>query len=236
MRPAPHSITIHRPYRVPCGLARLLTAVLVAGIFHCPAGADEKSTNRPGASVESAILLVQNTTARILAAMSRDRDRIATEPEQAFDTVARIVLPSIDLERTSRLVLGDHWTSATDKQRTRFKQVFADQLIRTYVLGLSDYLAVSDKIGVAIDYLPGMISNNGKVAVVRTRVGAASMAVGIDYRLYLFEDGWRVFDVLVEGVSVASTYRSSFRSEASRNGMDRLIERIAEKNRRLGPA
>ena len=213
----------------------MLAVALLGGAPAGSSSAENDAKPRSTPSVETAQFLVQNTTARVLAAMSQEREEKKLAPGEAYDIVSRIVMPSVDLESTSRLVLGSHWSSATDAQRRRFMQVFGDQLIRTYVLGIADYLSVSNRLAIQIDYLPGTISNNGKVAVVRSRVGASSMSVDIDYRLRLVDGSWRVFDVIVEGVSVASTYRSSFMSEARRNGMDRLIERIAEKNRKLGP-
>ncbi|MDX1432443.1 MAG: ABC transporter substrate-binding protein [Gammaproteobacteria bacterium] len=217
-----------------CSATLLLAAGALGLVLHGPARASETAAAPATPSAATAQLLVEDTTARVIAAMSRERERDGVKPELAYDIVARIVMPNIDLDRTSRLVLGEHWARATDAQRARFKQVFGNQLIRTYVLGLADYLAVSGKIAIAIDYLPGAITKDGRVAVVRSRVAASSVSMRIDYRLHRVEGAWRVFDVLVEGVSVASTYRSSFMAEASRNGIDRLIERIAEKNRRPG--
>ena len=224
------------PCRAPRCAVRLLGAVFLAGVSIAGVAAESAPDARDHASVAQAQLLVQDTTARVLAAMSRDLAAIKAEPARAFGIVESIVMPNIDLERTSRMVLGRHWSKATEAQRARFMRVFGDQLVRTYVLGISDYLAVSDKLAVAIDYLPGSISEDKRNALIRTRVGTGAMAVSIDYRLHRVKQSWRVFDVLVEGVSVASTYRSSFTSEANRNGMDGLIERIDEKNRRLGPA
>ena len=113
---------------------------------------------------------------------------------------------------------------------------FGAQLVRTYVIAVTDYLTVSDKIGVEISYLPVNMSKDKKKALVRSRIGKSSTHVSIDYRLHRVNDTWKVYDVLVEGVSVVSTYRKSYAEAAIKRGIDHVIERIAVQNRKFGSA
>ena len=107
--------------------------------------------------------------------------------------------------------------------------------MRTYVIAVTDYLMMSDKIGVEISYLPVNMSKDEKKALVRSRIGKYNSRVSIDYRLHRVNDAWKVYDVLVEGVSVVSTYRKSYANAAIARGINHVIERIAAQNRRFSP-
>ena len=195
-------------------------------------GAESRS---PFTSAAQAQLLVEDTTSRVLAAMSRDREAVQAESALASQVVQSIVMPNVDLKRVSQLVLGKHWRKATKDQQERFMAAFGAQLVRTYVIAVTDYLTVSDKIGVEISYLPVNLSKDKKKALVRSRIGKSSIRVSIDYRLHRVNDTWKVYDVLVEGVSVVSTYRKSYTEAAIKRGIDHVIERIAAQNRKFGP-
>lgn len=205
--------------------------VLLSGVGSVSAG----ETDRTGGAVSAAEaqLLVQDTISRVLAAMARGQDQIDDQPALALAIVKKIVMPSVDLERVSQLVLGDHWRDATRTQRQRFKREFGIHLLRTYAIGVVDYLVVSDKLGTEIIYLPPMVNGDESLATVRTKVGRSAMQVRIDYRLHRRDESWKVYDVLVEGVSTVRIYRKSFIAETSRHGLDRLTDRIAAKNRQF---
>lgn len=203
---------------------------LVAG-----ASAGESRPADDGKRAAEAQLLVQDTIARVLAAVSRDMQKGMTEPDAAMAIVERIVMPSVDLERVSRLVLGKHYKRATVAQRARFKREFGTQLLRTYAIGVVDYLTLSEKVGSQVSYLAPMINEAESIATVRTKVGRSAMQVRIDYRLHRRDSTWKVYDVLVEGVSTVRTYRTSFISETRRHGIDSLTDSIAAKNRQFGP-
>ena len=203
---------------------------LVAG-----ASADESRPADGGTPAVEAQLLVQDTVARVIAAMSRDVQKGMKEPDTAVAILERIVMPSVDLERISRLVLGKHWQRATLAQRERFKREFGTQLLRTYAIGVLDYLTLSEKVGSQVSYLPPTTNEDKNIATVRTKVGRSAMQIRVDYRLHRRDSAWKVYDVLVEGVSTVRTYRTSFISETRRHGIDSLTDRIAAKNRQFGP-
>lgn len=197
--------------------------------------AGEREPSVGGEPALEAQLLVQDTIARVLAAMSRDRKQLDDRPASAAAIVEKVVMPSVDMERVSRLVLGKHWLRATQPQRERFKREFGTQLLRTYAIGVVDYLTLSDELGTEISYLPPTVNDDESVATVRTKVGYSAMQVRIDYRLHLRDESWKVYDVLVEGVSTVRTYRNSFIGETRKHGIDSLTDRIAAKNRQYGP-
>jgi phospholipid transport system substrate-binding protein len=210
----------------------LLVSLSVVG--SASAGESERTAGAESAS--GAQLLVENTIARVLAAMARDSNHVNDQSAVALAVVEEIVMPSVDLERVSRLVLGKHWGLATPTQRERFKREFGTHLLRTYAIGVVDYMLLSDKLGTEISYLPPKVNGDKSLATVRTKVGRSVMQVRIDYRLHRSDQSWKVYDVLVEGVSTVQIYRSSFIAETNKHGIDHLTDRIAEKNRTFRPA
>ncbi len=169
--------------------------------------------------------LVRDTVSALKAALNADRARIEQDPEQAMEIVQKIVEPNIDTQLASRLILGKHWRRATPEQRSAFIDGFRALLLRTYAIHATDYLNVE------IDYHAAVnLSEEGKRKMVRTdvtRPGKPSAQVG--YRMAQGSDGWRVFDVVVNGISVVVTFRSAIDAEIAQHGIDGAIARLREK-------
>ena len=217
-------------------MASAVAAALVVVIVSLPLGggamADEIAPTEPTAEAQ---LVVENTISRVLSAMAREKGDSTDGSTAAIAIVDRIVMPNVDLERVSHLVLGKHWRRATFVQRERFKREFGTTLLRTYAIGVIDYLIVSDNLGSEITYLAPVFDKKRNVVTVRTEVASSGMQVRIDYRLHRRNTTWKVYDVLVDGVSTVRTYRHSFIAETARNGIDSLTDQIAAKNRQYGP-
>lgn len=220
-------------------VASTVAAALVCLIVTLPFAAGAKAEESVSIGSEPAAeaqLVVQNTIARVLAAMSRGTQPVSDdEPTKAIAIVDKIVMPNVDLERVSQLVLGKHWRRASLDQRERFKREFGTQLLRTYAIGVIDYLIVSNKLGTQISYLAPIVNESGTIATVPTAVGPSAIQVRIDYRLHRRGEIWKVYDVVVDGVSTVRTYRTSFIAETTRNGIDSLTDQIAAKNREYDP-
>ena len=140
--------------------------------------------------------------------------------------VERLLLPHVDLERTSRLVLGKHWRRATPPQREAFIGQFRELLLRTYATALVEFADVD------VDFLDTRYSKDRTGAIVRTRINLSDgrPPVGIDYRLGRSDADWKVFDVIVGGISLVTTYRTSFSQEVGRVGLDGLLRTLRERN------
>ncbi len=171
--------------------------------------------------------LVQATTGELFARVHNQRDALRADPDAVIPLVEQMLLPHVDLERTSRLVLGKHWRSANQEQRERFMDEFRALLLRTYSTAFIEFTNVD------IGYLETRYSEDGHTAVVRSRVRFPDgrPEVPIDYRLALVGEAWKVFDVMVGGISLVTTYRSSFGDEVARRGIDGLLRSLHEHNR-----
>jgi phospholipid transport system substrate-binding protein len=168
--------------------------------------------------------LVRETSSRMLAALSEERDAIAKEPGRLYELVSTIVLPYFDFERMSMWVLGKNWRAATTDQRTRFVDQFRMLLVRTYGTALSDYANEE------IIYLPYIAGDREGRATVRTEIEHAGSTIPISYSMYKGSDGWKVYDVVISGVSLVTNYRSTFGTIIRDKGMDNLIQQLSERN------
>ena len=178
---------------------------------------------------EAPMALVRDTTGELFAQVREDREALRQDPAGIHAMLERLLLPHVDLERTCRLVLGKHWRRATRPQRDDFMRQFRELLLRTYATALVEFADVS------VDYLDTRYSEDRSAAIVRTRVNLSHgrPPVGIDYRLGrhdIAQDDWKVFDVVVGGVSLVTTYRSSFSEEVQRQGLDGLLRLLRDRN------
>lgn len=197
---------------------KLSASGLLLATTGLPAGASGSEID-----VDDALGLVKSTTAQLLGEVQAEKDVNAA---RAFDLVAKHIDPVVDLERSARWILGKHWRKATPDQRKRFVEEFRKMLIRTYAI------AVAENPNVDIEYLPVKRTKRPHEAIVETRIPQpTSPPIAIDYRLHGDDKGWKLFDVTIEGVSLVRTYRSSFSPRVRKNGLDALIEDMAEKNR-----
>ena len=180
----------------------------------------------PAHAAQSAVDLLMNTNQALFAEVDRQRDAIAADPGVARALVREVLAPHMDLDRTSRWVLGKFWREASNDQKGRFIQEFKTLLIRTYASAVTEFSAV-DLVYHPID----PASDADDDVRIRTEIPDEGEDITIVYRMHLNHDGWKVYDVIVNGVSLVTTYRSTFTRLVRNDGMDGLIERLAEKNR-----
>ena len=176
--------------------------------------------------------MVRTTTNELFSRVHEERDTLRRDPTALDPLIEQVLMPHVDLERTSRLVLGKHWRRASQPQRDEFMMEFKRMLLVTYSAAVFEFTDVS------VDYLGTRFSDDGKESIVRTRVNMADgrPSVSIDYRVRAGDGDWKVFDVVVEGVSLVTTYRSSFNQEVSRVGIDGLLRVLRDRNRKQGGA
>lgn len=169
--------------------------------------------------------LVRETSEQMLAMLKEQREVIKAEPGRLYGLVYEIVLPHFDFERMSRWVLGKHWRQATPEQQQAFVEQFRNLLVRTYGTALLEY---TDQ---RIVFLPLRKSADSKDVTVRTEVmKPGGVPIPINYSMFLSDDGWKVYDVVIDGVSLVSNYRTTFATEIRNAGVDGLIQRLADRN------
>lgn len=198
----------------------VLTLALCCGLFVNQAWAD--------ATPEDAQTLVKETTDAMLSALTAEKDAIKSNPARVYALVDKIVLPHFDFERMSRFVLGQNWAQATPAQQGKFVQEFRHLLVRTYATALVETAGQA----VEITYLPVREESGAERVTLQTQVKASGkQPISLDYGMYLLNGAWKVYNISAGGVSLVTTYRTEFNNDISSGGMDKLIAKIAARNK-----
>ena len=170
--------------------------------------------------------LIETTVEELRTALSDDPAASSGEhPEAVIALIEKHVLPHVDTRMSGRMILCRHWREATPEQRERFIDGYRDLLLRTYATHATDYLTAK------VDILSAALAGStGKMLQVRTRVTRPGKPVAaVDYRLIARGTEWKVFDAVVQGISLVSTLRTAVSQEVQRYGMDGLNERLQAK-------
>lgn len=166
--------------------------------------------------------LIQRTSEELRAAILREQELIKKDPNRAVALVNQIVVPHIDSLAVGKRILGKYWRKALPEQRERFIDNFRKLLLRTYAVSVGRY---SD---VEVTYLPIRDTDqSGSRAKVRTTVSRAGRPpINVDYRLHRTGNGWKVYDVATNGISLVATFRATVDAEVRKHGLDGLLERL----------
>lgn len=173
-------------------------------------------------------VLVRSVTDEVLAIVRTDKAIQSGNTQRVLELVDVKLLPHFDFTRMTMLAVGRDWTGASPEQRARLTEAFRTLLVRTYANALTRYRDQK------IEVKPVRMAEADTRVQIRTQVlqtGAAPLA--IEYMLHKTDQAWLVFDVVVEGSSLVTNYRSSFAQEVRAGGMDGLIRSIEAKNRSL---
>ena len=169
--------------------------------------------------------LVQKITNEVLAAIKSDKELAAGDRQKAVKLAEEKVLPYIDFEQSTRLAVGRAWREATPEQKKRLVTEFRAMLVRTYSNAVSVYQGQTLKV------LPARGKQEPEDTVVRTQyIRAGGQPLPIEFHMRQTDKGWKVYDIVVEGVSLVMTYRSEFDAVVKQEGIDGLIKRLAQKN------
>jgi phospholipid transport system substrate-binding protein len=172
--------------------------------------------------------LVRDTAEQVLAQIDARRAELEQDSSSIFDLVRNQVIVHFDFERMTQLAAGRYWRDADPVQQQRLIAEFQELLIRTYATALLSYS------GDPIEYTGTRVDQERDRALVSTRVSnGAGPKIPIDYRLYTSAGQWFVYDVVIDGVSLLTSYRSSFSQEARRGGIEGLIGSLSRQNDKL---
>lgn len=154
------------------------------------------------------------------------RPEIKKDFVKATALVDSIIEPVIDFDRVSVLVLGKYWRTATPGQKVQFKNEFRRLLVRTYTTAFTEYADWN------IRYLPSQGEAGSDKTMVRTEIlQAGAQPVAVNYRMINSKGVWKVYDVLIEGISLLQNYRTSFTNQIAEGGsVEQLIKDLAHRN------
>jgi len=197
--------------RKPLGTLALAAALLAPGL---------------AAAQEQPEALVRRVTDEVLAIVRSDKDLQNGNQAKVVELAEAKVLPHFDFERMTRLAVGKNWNQANDAQKQELVKQFRTLLVRTYSSSLSQYRNQT------IDVKPGKTAPADKTATVRTAViQQGGPPIPIDYSMEKADSGWKVYDVVIDGASLVTTYRGTFNDQVQRGGIDGLVKALQERNR-----
>ena len=169
--------------------------------------------------------LVESTAKEVIAEIRANQAAVEADPEALLAIVDRLLLPHVDSERMTRLVLGRYYRQATAAQRAQFNKEFQRLLVRTYAGPLSELGNQEIEI---IGTKPGGADNE---LVVESEVSGGDLGtVPVAYRMALVDGEWKSYDVMVDGISLVNNYRGSFAQKIQRDSIDGLIRTLREQN------
>jgi phospholipid transport system substrate-binding protein len=169
--------------------------------------------------------LVRKVTQDVLDAIRSDKQLAAGDKQKALKLAEEKVLPHIDFEEAARLAVGRAWAQATPEQRKKLVEEFRKMLVRTYSNAISAYEGQTMKV-LPVRMKPG----DTEVTVHNQYIRAGGTPLPVDYQMHKTDQGWKIYDITVEGVSLVLTYRSEFDAVVKQSGIDGLIKRLEEKN------
>lgn len=175
-------------------------------------------------------VLARNTTNEVLRIVKSDKD-IKGNSKKILNLVEEKVLPNFDFRKMTQLAVGKNWSKATPEQQQQLVDQFKTMLVRTYSASLT---SVADY---KIEFPPLRLAPGADEVTVSTVVSKpGAPPIPIDYRMEKQDDGWKVFDVLVDNVSMVTVYRNSFNSEVRKGGIEGLVATLSRRNQPAGGA
>jgi len=172
--------------------------------------------------------LVKDVTQDVIAIVKQDKDIQSGNTKKTIALVEQKVLPHFNFTRMTALAMGVNWRKATPDQQKLLIDEFRTLLVRTYSTALTSYR------NQAIDFKPLRAQPADTDVTVRSEVRqSGAEAVTIDYSMEKTPSGWKVYDVVIGGVSLVTTYRDTFANEIRNAGVDGLIKTLSDKNRKL---
>lgn len=169
--------------------------------------------------------IVEETSSELLKVINEQSDRIKNEDGYVNEVINDLILPVIDLRSMGKLILGKHWKTASDEQRSQFIEEFKSMLIRTYAKSVADYGHAK------VTVFPPKNEQKGKRHRVKSHLDLGSgTPLQVDYVFRRKDDTWKVFDLVVDGLSLIKNFRTSFSQEISETSLDALIQRLANTN------
>ena len=177
---------------------------------------------------EAPDVLVKQVTDEVLDIVSKDKDIQNGNTKKALELVDAKVIPHFNFKHMTALAVGKDWRKATPQQQEQLTAEFKTLLVRTYSNALTGYRDQT------IRYKPVKMQSGDEEVLVRTEiVQPGNKPIQLDYALEKLADGWKVFDVVVAGVSLVTNYRDTFSQEVRANGVDGLVQMLVAKNKQI---
>jgi len=171
-------------------------------------------------------VVVRTTSEDVLRLVADDKDLRNGATSKLVDLIETKVVPHFDMTRVTRLAVGKYWTDATPEQQKVLVDEFHTLLVRSYAAAYSAYRLVK------VEVTPLQLAANDNDVIVKSRIllPGGAPPVGVDYAMRLSAEGWKVYNVTVDGASLVTTYRNDFAGQIQTGGIEGLIKYLKERN------
>lgn len=177
------------------------------------------------AEVVAPDVLIKSTVQDVIAIIKQDKDIQAGNQKKILELVDAKVLPHFDFERMTRLAVGKSWRKATPEQKQALVTEFRNMLVRTYTKAFTVYRDQT------VEIKPFKMAPDATDVTVKTNIiKPGAQPIPVDYEMGKTADGWKAYDLSIEGVSMVGSYRGTFATQIEQGGIDGLIKTLADKN------
>jgi phospholipid transport system substrate-binding protein len=195
-----------------------MTTIRIVGLAVTMLAATCASAQDPSGPVS----IVEQTTNRLFEQVESSRETYENDVEQLRSDIRGILLPRIDTMYSGQLVLGRKVRGMDEQKVREFADALSDLLIRRYADGLLEFRTRDQ-----VEVLPLAGDNTERMTRVKTRVMLNNGETApVDYVFRKTEGSWKIFDVIVEGVSYVATFRNQIGEQIDREGFDATLEKL----------
>ena len=199
------------------------TIALLFALFLPLAAPVQAQTAAPGTG-QSPEEMVRKITQDVLDAIKEDKGLQAGDKRKALALAEQKVLPHLDFVEMTRLAAGRTWNTANADQRDRLVAAFRAMLVRTYANAIDVYR------GQTMMVEPARVQTSATETTVRNRyMSPGRRPTPVDYLMRKTGDEWKIYDIVVDGISLVLTYRAQFEESARNSGVEGLIKQLQEK-------
>lgn len=193
----------------------LLEVVVVSSLF---VGAAHAEMTAPD-------VLIKDTAQEVIAIVKQDSSNKADTHKKILALVDAKVLPNFDFTHMTQLAVGKYWKQATPEQQKALVAEFRNMLVRTYTNAFTMYRDQK------VEVKPLKMGAADKEIIVYTRIiKSGGQPTSVDYKMEKMADGWKVYDVVIEAVSMVTNYRGQFSTTIQQSGIDALIKELSGMN------
>ena len=167
--------------------------------------------------------VVKTTTERLQKEIAAREKEFKADSGKLYAFVEEVIVPKFDTKYIAQLILARHWKNASDDQRKRFQVAFKDMLVHSYANALVEY-----HTSVKAEWMPLRMAPDATDVTVQSRLvrGNGKPPLPIGFAMRLKDGEWKVYDIVIENLSLITSFRSQINSEIKRSSLDALIQRL----------